>query len=288
MKQDILSVDFLDQYAQKQQEEIVSVPTGIPTLNRICRDDGGGGGFAPGWFITIAGNPGHGKSALALNIASAVLNHGTSVGYISLEMSPQQLATRLYALHTHTRIARLERGHFQQDDWVEAVAGMEGAPPLWVPTNLLSTWQSVVDYCKACYADGCRYFILDYLQLVNTGDEDQIYRATQKIVTELRAWGVEHQCTIVCLSQFNRSTSSNYDSTPRSQGLFGGMILEASSDLCLLLDHSRYERTDNVARTWLCCAKNRHGPTLDIPILWDYRTLTVHEASREEEGMWPT
>jgi len=288
MRQNILGADFMDQYAHKQQEEIVSVPTGIPTLDRVCRDDGGGGGFAPGWFITVAGNPGHGKSALALNIASAVLRHGTSVGYISLEMSPQQLATRLYALHTHTRIARLERGNFHHPDWSEARKGMEDAPPLWVPTKLLSTWQSVVDYCKACFDDGCRYFILDYLQLVNTGDEDAIYRATQKIVTELRAWGVDNQCTIVCLSQFNRSTSSNYDHTPRSQGLFGGMILEASSDLVLLLDHSRYERTNNVARTWLCVAKNRHGPTLEIPVLWDYRTLSLQEASEHEEGMWPT
>ena len=50
MKQDILAPDFLKKYETKQQEEIVSVPTGLPTLNRICRDDGGGGGFAQGWF----------------------------------------------------------------------------------------------------------------------------------------------------------------------------------------------------------------------------------------------
>lgn len=287
MKQDILAPDFLKKYETKQQEEIVSVPTGLPTLNRICRDDGGGGGFAQGWFITMAGNPGFGKSALALNMASAALNHGTSVGYISLEMSAQQLATRLYALHTNSKISKLERGSFSELVWTDAKRAIEGSPPLWVPEKLLSTWQSVVDYCKSCYDDGCRYFILDYLQLVNTGDEDAIYRATQRIVTELRAWGVDNQCTIVCLSQFNRTTSGNYDSTPRSQGLFGGMILEASSDLCLLLDHSRYERDMNTARTFLVTAKNRHGPTVEIPIEWDYRTLSVREADPDEENLWP-
>ena len=287
MKQDILSPDFFDRYQITQKEKIISTPTGLPTLNRICRDDGGGGGFAFGWFITVAGNPGFCKSALALNIASAVLDHGTSVGYISLEMSSQQLATRLYALHTNTRIALLERGGFTQLVWDDARKEMSGSPPLWVPTNILSTWQSVLEYCKSCYESGCRYFILDYLQLVNTGDEDAIYRSTQRIVTELRAWAVQNKCTIVCLSQFNRSTSGNYDSTPRSQGLFGGMILEASSDLVLLLDHSRYERSMNTAKTWLVVAKNRHGPTVDIPIQWDYRTLAVYEAAQGQDSSWP-
>ena len=70
-------------------------------------------------------------------------------------------------------------------------------------------------------------------------------------------------------------------------GLFGGMILEASCDLIALLDHSRYERDQNTARTWLIIAKNRHGPTLEIPIEWDYRTLSVREGDPHEEHLWP-
>ena len=70
-------------------------------------------------------------------------------------------------------------------------------------------------------------------------------------------------------------------------GLFGGMILEASCDLILLLDHSRYEREGNTAKTWLIVAKHRHGPTVEIPIEWDYRTLSVREADPDEEYRWP-
>ena len=65
------------------------------------------------------------------------------------------------------------------------------------------------------------------------------------------------------------------------------MILEASSDLVLLLDHSRYERHMNSAMTYLCAAKNRHGPTIEIPIEWDYRTLSVREGDPHEEHLWP-
>ena len=106
-------------------------------------------------------------------------------------------------------------------------------------------------------------------------------------MTDLRAWGVNNASTIVNLSQFNRQTSSEYNIRPRPQGLWGGMILEATSDLVLLLDHSRYVRTGHEAKTWVLAAKNKHGPTGEIPVHWDYRTLQMREAKPDEEHEWP-
>jgi replicative DNA helicase len=67
------------------------------------------------------------------------------------------------------------------------------------------------------------------------------------------------------------------------------MILEASSDMVLLLDHSRYERDNDkhIARTWLIVDKNRHGPVGDLPVLWDYRTLRMREGLEDEIDEWP-
>ena len=160
-----------------------------------------------------------------------------------------------------------------------------------MPDTVLGDWRAPIEYAEQCYTAGCRYIILDYLQLCNTGDEDTIYKATQRVVSELRAFGVRKGCTIICLSQFNRTTSSNYDSPPRSQGLFGGQTIEASSDLCLLLDHSRAKREGNhTGLTWLLIGKNRHGPTITdgIPIMFDYRTLKISEGNESEEDRWPT
>ena len=283
----ILSEEFFETYQQTQTAPIDATPTGIATVDRIYRDAGGGRGLGRGAFVCIGANPGAGKSALALNFVSAALSHGESVGIISLEMSAAQLSTRLYALHSGTALRLLEHGGFTELAWSDTKRSLEGLPPLYVPDSILSTWESVVEYTKQCYAAGCRYVVLDYLQLVNTGDEDTIYRATQRVVTELRAFGADNGCTIICLSQFNRGTSSNYETPPRSQGLFGGMILEASADMCLLLDHSRYRRTDNTAQTFLLCTKNRHGPTCEIPVEWDYRTLRIREALEDEEQYWP-
>jgi len=286
---DILSDEFLDRFHRKAHEPIKAVPTHLPTLNRVCRGSGGGIGFGP-IFVTISGATGNGKSALALGFASAALRHGLDGGVcmINLEMSDTQTATRMYAIHTQTRIASLEQGSFNDSAFEKARDAMNGSPPLWVPDGLLTSWDSCLAYMDRCLAThGTRYYILDYLQLVSTGTESEIYATTQKIVTSLRAWGVQNEATILCLSQFNRTTSSNYDQSPRMTGLFGGMILEASSDLVLLLDHSRYRREGNDAFSYLIVAKNRAGPTLDIPISWNYRTLSCAEGEPHEEHLWP-
>jgi len=286
---DILSPEFLDHFHEKAHEPIRAVPTHLPTLNRISRGSGGGIGFGP-IFVTISGATGNGKSALALGFASAALQYGLEggVSMINLEMSSIQTATRMYAIHSDTRIAQLEQGNFHDGAFREARKAMEGSQPLWVPDNILTSWEDCIAYMEECLEKaGTRYYILDYLQLVSTGTESEIYATTQKIVTELRAWGVRNDATILCLSQFNRTTSSNYDQSPRMTGLFGGMILEASSDIVLLLDHSRYRRDGNTAYTHLIVAKNRSGPTTTIPIAWCYKTLQVREATPDEEHLWP-
>ena len=288
MKQNILSPDFLDHFHEKVHEPIRATPTHLPTLNKISRGPGGGIGIHG--FVCLSGNPASGKSALALGLASSALNYGIEggVAMINLEMSAEATATRMYALHTETRIASLEQGSFDDDAFAEARRAMNGSQPLWVPRGLLTSWDDCLKYMNDCLSTAnCRYYILDYLQLISTGNESEIYANTQRVVTSLRAWGVQNDATIVCLSQFNRTTSSNYEQSPRMTGLFGGMILEASCDLIVLLDHSRYERDGNTARTWLIVAKNRHGPTVDIPIEWDYKTLTAREALPDEEYKWP-
>lgn len=284
---DLTGEVFWDQFKERQVQPPDAVSTHIASLNSICRDDGGGIGLAHGWFVTIGGNPGFGKSAMALNLTSAALRAGESVGYISLEMSRWQLAARFYSIHSGIPVSHLERGTFSPALAESAREHVAAMPPCYVPDEITGDWTSVVQFVYDCHAKGCRWFVLDYIQLVQLGDEDSINRAITEIVTNLRAWGVNNGSTIVNLSQFNRQTSGEYNLRPRPQGLWGGMILEAASDLVLLLDHSRYERTGHEAKSWLLAAKNKHGPTTEIPIRWDYRTLQMSEAKPDEEHEWP-
>ena len=287
----IFSPEFMRDWMAAQLEPVSAIPTHLPTLNRIMRDDGGGKGIAKtsGWLCVIGGSPGFGKSAFVLNMASAALNAPTPepVAFISLEMSKAQLATRLYALHSGTGLKLLEKGSFSELAWYDTSPKFAGLPPVWVPDKLMSGWQDIVAYVKACHSEGCRYFILDHLQCVALGDDEALHRGIQRVISELRAWAVEAESAVVICSQFNRATSSVME-TPRSSGLFGGHSIESHADVIVLLDHSRYLREENTAKTWAVVTKNRHGPCLEIPVEWNYRTLRQREADQDEEEMWPT
>lgn len=284
---DINTVRFRESFARRQQQPVDAVPTHLPGLNRLCRDDGGGEGLARGWFVTVGANPGFGKSAFGLNLTAHALSVGEPVGYVSLEMSVGQIAARYYAIQSGIPIAKLERGSFDPASWDEADELTAGLPSMYCPEKISGQWEDVVDFVKECHDVGCRWFVLDYLQLAQIGDEDNIAKAITNVTTDLRTWAVNEHCVMVALSQFNRQTSGDYAARPRCQGLWGGMILEASSDLVLLLDHSRYEREDHIARTWLIVDKNRHGPVGDLPVLWDYRNLRMREGLEDEIGAWP-
>jgi replicative DNA helicase len=82
---------------------------------------------------------------------------------------------------------------------------------------------------------------------------------------------------MVGLSQFNRETSKNKE-RPQIQGLMGGSPLENDSDQVVLLNHAKVEKRGHFTDTEALLAKNRHGPAADIPVMWDYRTLTLTEA----------
>ena len=283
---DLNDAEFRAEFALRQQEPVSAVPTHLPGLNRLCRDDGGGVGLAKGWFVTVGGNPGFGKSCFALNMVCSALAHGEPVAFVSLEMTIGQVAARYYAIQGGLPIADLERGSFNLETW-ERLNDERALPALYAPERISGQWEDVVSFVKECYDAGCEWFVLDYLQLAQVGDDDNIMRAITSITTDLRTWAANNACVMVALSQFNRATSAEYRLRPRCQGLWGGMILEASSDLVLLLDHSRYERNDHIARTWLIVDKNRHGPVGDVPVLWDYKNLRMREGLEDELDAWP-
>ena len=65
-----LDPGYLRDWQTRQTSPVEAVPTHLHSLNQVCGDDGGRRGLARGWFVTIGGNPGHGKSLLALGLAT--------------------------------------------------------------------------------------------------------------------------------------------------------------------------------------------------------------------------
>lgn len=290
---DVFSPEYLSEFRFRQKSPINAVPTFLPTLNRACGGDGGRRGPARGWFVVVAGNPGFGKSLLALLLARDSIKGGERTAFVSLEMEHGQLASRFFALASGMPASVMEKDGFNDADYEtfkEIIAEKFPDGGLLTNRRLLHSLPAILTEMHEMLDFGVTTFIVDYLQLISVGDEDQINRIVTEAVTTLRHFAVKNNALVIVLSQFNRSTSGNYAETPHIQGCHGGMIIEACADLGLLLDHSRYQKDENqthIARTWLILDKNRHGPRAAIPICWDYKHLSCREGMPDEEREWP-
>lgn len=279
----------LDRLYLEKLKPVDAVPTPLPAWNDNCRDAGGGRGLARSWHIIAGAKTGTGKSLLALNMGASAIKAGERVAFLSLEMSEMQLATRLLAIVARENIRSLEQGaSFNAEAWhrsgrtmaeiYERTGGM-----FFVNQTRLSKLSDVRDSMRfMAEVHGCRYCITDYFQLVSTGPGKTILETVQEVSGEVRKDAGDLNIISVGLSQFNRETSKPNAPPPTPQGLMGGSPLENDADQVVLLDHTVYQKDEinNIARTQLLLAKNRHGGLKSIPIVWDWRTLCVVEEAK--------
>jgi len=287
-----LSPAGLDFLRVRQAAEPDAVRTFLPSWNACCRGEGAGIGLARGWFVVLAGATGAGKTLLALNLVLEALQAGERVLFITLEMSWEQLVTRLRAILTGESIRTLEwGGRFDETAAKRADQALLDLPG-HLFFNRLPIWRlDDVRELMRQYAGerGVRFFVIDYLQLVSPGGDRSIYEGVTKVSQQLRFAAQELNAVTVAVSQYNRQTSANRHERPIVQGLLGGSSIENDATQVLLLDHTRHQRKelDHLAKTYLLLAKNRHGPQGEIPIAIDNRTLRIREAEPDEKETWP-
>ncbi len=162
----------VERVIERARRPVDAVPTPLESWNRVCRDAGGGSGLARGWHIVLAGSTGHGKSLAALNLTDTAIRHGERVAYITLEMSQEQLISRLMAIQSGIPVRRLEPG----DDFVlaDAQSAKMRMHELYertggcvyvncAPIYKLDDIEAAMRYARA--VRDCRYMIVDYLQL---------------------------------------------------------------------------------------------------------------------------
>lgn len=277
----------LDGILVEKLRPIDAVPTPILTWNTHCRDDGGGVGLARGWHIVVGANTGTGKSILALNLAAKATEHGERVAFVSLEMAQKQLATRFLALATGRTVARLEQGAgFDAEYWRGATRDLteryeRTGGALYTNRKRMSKLSDIVGAMRYQFeVNGCRYQIVDYLQLARTASRSsELYAAIEEVSNTVRDTAADLGVVSIGLSQFNRQTSNDRQNPPTPQGLMGGSPLENDADQVVLLDHSQFHRDPltNSVRTRLMLAKNRHGGQAVIEVRWTYRDLSIAE-----------
>ncbi len=230
-----IASEFVTEYDKRQAGNNVSLKTGFLDLDKLFE------GFKPGDLMYLAGATSIGKTALALGICYNLIRAGMPVGYISLEMSGNQVFDRLI----------LETGK----DIIPATSFLAGCP-LYIDDSGNGNIASILSRANLLIKrHKIRLLVVDHLQLV-TGKGETRNQELTAISGSLKRFAVRNQIAILGLSQLNRKGA---DDIPKLEHLRDSGALEQDADYVLLLHRPKSDADRNLA--YLELAKNRHGKT---------------------------
>jgi replicative DNA helicase len=281
--------------AYMRDGHLSGISTGFRDLDRRM------GGLQSSDLIIVAGRPGMGKSSLATNIAFHIANayepapqadgsfkaaNGGVVGLFSLEMSSEQLATRIISEQTEIPSSKIRRGEITETDFEKLVgcSQMMQKLPLYIDqTGGISIAQLAARARRLKRQRGLDVIIIDYVQLMTgssrRASENRVQEITE-ITTGLKALAKELNVPIIALSQLSRQVESRDDKRPQLSDLRESGSIEQDADVVLFVFREEYylknrepkpgtdeyfkweaEMNEMRGKAEIIIAKQRHGPT---------------------------
>ncbi|KEC54322.1 replicative DNA helicase [Bartonella rochalimae] len=280
--------------AKKRSSRLSGIATHIKKLDEQM------GGLQPSDLIIIAGRPGMGKTALATNIAfniantyncdtkkeSSPDNEGGIVGFFSLEMSSEQLATRIISEQIEVSSSNIRRGNISEEQFAKLLRIMNRLQkvPLYIDqTGGISITQLAARARRLKRQHGLDVLIIDYIQLMTSNSkrssESRVQEITE-ITTGLKALAKELNVPIIALSQLSRQVENRTDKRPQLSDLRESGSIEQDADVVIFVyreeyylkneepkiggpEHLKWQASmDEVfGKADIIVAKQRHGPT---------------------------
>ena len=268
--------------------KIPGLSTGLPDLDRMIL------GLNKSDFILIAARPGMGKTSIALNIALYVaMTLKKTVAFFSLEMSREQLVTRLLSKAAMVPSQNLLTGQLTENQWREIAeaAQLMSASDIRIDDN---PSLSVSDMNAACRrVPDLGLVCIDYLQLMQSAGSKDSWsnesrtQAVSDISRMLKIMAKELNVPVICLSQLNRASESRTDKRPMLSDLRESGAIEQDADVVVALYRDGYynKESENPNLAEAIVLKNRKGATGTVYLNWlaDYTSFTSYEGNREED-----
>ena len=267
--------------------DISGLSTGLRDLDKFIN------GLNRSDLVLLAARPGMGKTSMALNVAlNAAKESGQTVAVFSLEMSRDQLVTRLLASEGLIENTRLISGDLRESDWVKIAEGASSLSRLdiRIDDNPLLTVADMNAKCRRI--ENLGLVVIDYLQLMTSaggkgysGENRQ--QAVSDISRMLKIMAKELQVPVLCLSQLSRANEKREDKRPMLSDLRESGAIEQDADIVMFLYRDDYYKEDSEKRNIAECivAKNRHGETGKVELRWmpEYTTFGTLENRYDEE-----
>jgi replicative DNA helicase len=283
------SINMAEQ-AMKNDQGIVGVPTGLTDLDEKL------GGLHKSDLVIIAGRPSMGKTALATNIAYHAAKNiqlkgiKSSVAFFSLEMSSEQLSTRILSEQSRIKSNDIRRGKATEEElsrYIETSRDIYDLP-LYIdetPAITISTLSNRARRIKRLF--GLNLIVVDYIQLMRTSSKrnDGRVQEISEITQGLKALAKELGVPVLALSQLSRAVEQRDDKKPQLADLRESGSIEQDADVVLFvfreeyyeekkqpklgsIEHAEWQSkmSDIAGLAEILIGKQRHGPTGNIQV----------------------
>jgi replicative DNA helicase len=229
------------------------------------------GGLRPGNMLVVAARSGMGKSALVLNIATETARlSNRPVLVFSLEMSAVELAERVYANRADVELNRLRDGSLSDDDWnrLSAAQGVISEIPLRI---VESPSLDVAQIARICRAQRPALVVIDHIGLVRPSGKSRDRReAMDAISRAVKVLAKDLDVPVVAVAQLNRAIMARANKEPLLSDLRESGAIEQDADVVAFIHRpAYYSPNEDRATASLIVAKNRHGQTGKVPLLWN-------------------
>ncbi len=306
--------------AYQKEGKVSGLPTGLHDIDKKM------GGLNDSDLIILAGRPAMGKSALAMNIAYNVAEymmntdtidrHDKGVAIFSLEMSADQLASRILASITDTSGHKLRNGDMDIAEFNRIVAAVRSYQklPLYIddtPGITINTIRTRARRLKRTH--GLGLIVIDYIQLISGSEgkkgEGNRVQEVSEISRGLKILAKELKVPVIALSQLNRGLEQRDDKRPLMSDLRESGSIEQDADIVMFVFRENYyihnaEPKRNTGETeehflkrteeWqqrdretanlgeVIIGKHRHGSTGTVKLFWNGEYARFSNLSREE------
>jgi len=289
--------------AYKSDSRLVGVSTGLTDLDKML------GGLQRSDLVILAGRPSMGKTALATNIAfhaarafrqktdengSTKTVDGAVVGFFSLEMAADQLASRILAEVSQISSEKLQRGELTNDQFIKVARAskeIQSLPFYIDDTPALSVTALRTRARRLKRQHGLGLIVIDYLQLVRPAGKSSLEHRVQEVsqITQaLKALAKELDVPVLALSQLSRAVEQREDRRPLLSDLRESGSIEQDADVVMFIYRDEYyrerrepeekateeyfnwqkkmEEVHNMAE--IIIGKQRHGPTGKVELFF--------------------
>lgn len=277
--------DHLQEITGEDADKFKGISSGFSSLDRVTT------GLNDTDLIILAARPAMGKSAFALNVAvNACKRSKKDTVIFSLEMSPEQVATRMLASESLVNNNILRSGEFGEGDdvWGELAKGAERLVKL--PIYLDGTANITVPEMKAKLRrrqNSLGLVVIDYLQLMSSPNHhNNRVQEVSEITRQLKLMAKELKVPVLALSQLSREAEKRENKRPMLSDLRESGSIEQDADIILFLYRDAYydKETSDQSIAECIVAKNRHGQTGTVKLVWrgEYTLFTDADTIHRE------